>query len=757
MRGRLPLSWVLRLLVCVLVVLTLVGSIGVTGHRPVAAQEGPQVQAAPSRFIIRLNEEYGPRIADVVRSINAIPGVDVTQTFTQVFRGFAAQISPQATTQLLRSPAIASIAPDYVVSASAQEVPTGITRVGAHLNASARAGNGSGSVNADIAVLDTGVAAHSDLNRAGGKDCAGIGSYNDDNGHGTFVAGLAAAKDNGSGIVGAAPGARVWAVKVLDSTGNGLWSYIICGLDWVVASGGIEVVNMSLGGYVGAESGGCASSDLHRAVCRVYSAGVPIVVAAGNQSSDSRYYAPAQYPEVITVSAFADSDGRPGGEGPGTSAGADDTFATFSNYGSPVDIAAPGVDLVSLSHVDDSVVGGYGSFGTSYAAPIVAGGAALIRTQTGVVSPNGVKQRLQQSAQGGVAIPGDPDGSKERMASFAFLGAGVVTSVSGAKPGDVVPVQVANFAPGSRVSIKWDGVTKARVTVGDDGTTSYLLTVPISPRGAHTIEATNSGKRDTTTFRVRPRISLSQRSGFVDDSVRVTLRGWTPGESILLTFETGNGDRSLVRVTAAASGSAGASFTVPAAQNGGKLVKATGNRGNSTSTTFTVKAIVTGELIDSNRVVVQLRGWGPGEQVTLTWDDPEEELTVTTASTTTGSKNVTITIPPGSPAGSHTITAAGNQGHSDTGIVSQPTAAELQTPSPTATATTETPTEAPTELPTDIPTETSTELPTETPTETPAEIPTEAATEVPTETPTEAPTETPTPTEEVPTDTGSDE
>ena len=123
--------------------------------------------------------------------------------------------------------------PDRAVEATAQSVPTGIRRIDGPLSGTI-SGNGAGAVNVDIAILDTGIDVdHPDLNVVGGVNCSTGSSYDDQNGHGTHVAGTAAAKDNGIGVVGVAPGARLWAVRVLDNTGNGTWSSVICGIDWV--------------------------------------------------------------------------------------------------------------------------------------------------------------------------------------------------------------------------------------------------------------------------------------------------------------------------------------------------------------------------------------------------------------------------------------------------------------------------------------------------------------------------------------------
>ena len=171
-------------------------------------------------------------------------------------------------------------------------------------------------------MLDTGIATNTrDLKLMGGANCLVpgapvTGQFEDDNGHGTHVAGIIGALDNGRGVVGAAPGVRLWAVKVLDSAGNGTMSSLICGLDWVYANRNvIDLVNMSLEG--GGTDGVCGDgvSPFHDAVCKVVNeAGIPVVVAAGNHSTDAFQTIPATFAEVITVSSVDDFDGKPGGK-----------------------------------------------------------------------------------------------------------------------------------------------------------------------------------------------------------------------------------------------------------------------------------------------------------------------------------------------------------------------------------------------------------------------------------------------------------
>lgn len=129
-----------------------------------------------------------------------------------------------------------------------QVIPTGILRINGDFS-STLSGNGQGTVDVDVAVIDTGIYNHPDLNVIGGTNCSTGNSYKDGNGHGTHVTGTIGALDNDFGVVGVAPGARLWAVRVLNNAGSGTWSSVICGIDFVTAHADtIKVANMSLGG-----------------------------------------------------------------------------------------------------------------------------------------------------------------------------------------------------------------------------------------------------------------------------------------------------------------------------------------------------------------------------------------------------------------------------------------------------------------------------------------------------------------------------
>jgi subtilisin family serine protease len=333
--------------------------------------------------------------ADEVRAMaeeSRTKGSEILNIFDHALDGYvmktAENMSAELVSELRQDPRVAFVEPDQRVHVLSQEVPVGVDRVDGDLSPTA-SGDGSGAVDADIAILDTGIdLTHPDLNVYHEKTFVpGTSSGDDDNGHGTHVAGIAAAKDNSIGVVGIAPGARLWSIKVIDSNGAGSVSDIIAGIDYVTAhSDEIDVVNLSFGCE-------CNSPALDAAINNAVEAGVVFVVAAGNSHKDASSFSPARNPNVIAVSAMADSDGKCGGQGSSTKYGNDDTFASFSNYGEPVDIVAPGVGI--LSTYGD---GNYAQLsGTSMAAPHVTGGIALYESSHPGATPAQVKAALDES------------------------------------------------------------------------------------------------------------------------------------------------------------------------------------------------------------------------------------------------------------------------------------------------------------------------------------------------------------------------
>jgi subtilisin len=299
--------------------------------------------------------------------------VEPRQTYTSIFNGFAADLDAADRRRMAADADVVEVLDDGRVrggtgtgrlvplAAPAQITDNALRRVGALQSPTARIDGHDERVNADVAVLDTGIeVAHPDLNVVGGVDCTGGNSFDDVEGHGTFVAGLAAALDNAIGVVGVAPGARLWAVRISGPDNTASDAALLCGLDWVAGHAGvIDVANLSMGGP--GIGGGCRNTVAtgalaleHRAICRIVDAGVVVVASAGNDGADAGAVNPAAYPEVLTVSAFADSDGVDGGHGapltcrPGHPE-IDDSFASFSNFGVAVDVTAPGGCVTSTA------------------------------------------------------------------------------------------------------------------------------------------------------------------------------------------------------------------------------------------------------------------------------------------------------------------------------------------------------------------------------------------------------------------------
>ncbi len=335
------------------------------------------------RYIVVL-EDSVPSAADIARQHARSHGAEPFLVYGSALKGYAALIPSGRLAALRADSRVAFVERDQRVAIASQTVPTGVRRTFAatnpHLDVD---GDDDVRIDADVAVIDTGIdSAHADLHVVGRTNCSGggptrqqctDGSGEDGNGHGTHVAGTIAAIDNGTGVVGVAPGARLWAVKVLDNSGSGWTSWIIAGIDWVTANAAtIEVANMSLGCE-------CSSAAQDAAISNSVAAGVVYVVAAGNSNKDARTFSPANHPDVVTVSALADFNGAPGGgAAPTCRSDQDDTLASFSNWGPRIDVAAPGVCIVSTWKG-----GGYSTIsGTSMASPHAAGAAALLASKT---------------------------------------------------------------------------------------------------------------------------------------------------------------------------------------------------------------------------------------------------------------------------------------------------------------------------------------------------------------------------------------
>ena len=430
----------------------------------------------PLERVVVVLRDGTARPAVVAEDLARGAGGRVSQVWSIALRGFAAEVPAAAIDGLRRDPRVASVEADRIFTAFG-EVPTGVDRIEADkkLSLDTTARNYASAVNTvkvAVAVIDTGIAAHPDLNLVGGADCASNTGCvtklpGDGNGHGTHVAGTIGAKDDGVGVVGVIPGVDLYAVRVLGNNGSGYLSWIIAGLNWVAARAGtITTANMSLG---------AAGSDsaLESAVRATIAAGVTIAVAAGNSGADAGGYTPARVTEAITVGAIADGDGKAGAAGTAAitcrSGEIDDRFATFSNYGSVVDLSAPGVCITSTW-----TGGSFATIsGTSMATPHVAGAAALYRFENPTATPSQIQTALKGSwaaSQGGscgYAPYGSRTGGPLLMLATCDVASGGVTLSPPAAFSKTAP------ANGATASVKGGGVTLSWAAA--NGATSYRI------------------------------------------------------------------------------------------------------------------------------------------------------------------------------------------------------------------------------------------------------------------------------------------
>jgi len=314
---------------------------------------------------------------------------------------------PLPAVELLRAqPGVLRVEEDGVVYALDGELDNswGVKRIGA---GAVHAYNNKGT-GIKISIIDTGInCIHPDLdgNCAGGHDFVNDDSVPaDDNGHGTHVAGIAGAEDNDLGVVGVAPEADLYALKVLDAGGYGNWSDIIAALQWSVDED-VQVANLSLGSRI--NPGG----TVHDAFTAAYEEGLLIVAAAGNSGNcrgvgDNVEY-PARYDEVIAVAATDQNDQRP----------------CFSSTGDQVELSAPGVNVNSTWLGSGYHVG----TGTSMASPHVAGTAALV-IASGITSNVEVRRILRDTADD-LGVTG-----KDNQFGYGLVDADEAAPESGTEP-----------------------------------------------------------------------------------------------------------------------------------------------------------------------------------------------------------------------------------------------------------------------------------------------------------------------------------
>ncbi|MFZ9697136.1 MAG: S8 family serine peptidase [Ilumatobacteraceae bacterium] len=549
-----------------------------------------RVAATPGRYIVQLRSG-----ASALSAASAVGATNV-QPYRSAITGFAADLTADAYDALATDPNVISIEPDALVRVSDTQlspVSWGIDRIDQRalpLDRTYTYDNRAEGVRAY--VVDTGVrATHMQF---GGRVTDGYDGIrdgngtNDCNGHGSHVAGTIAGV-----TAGVAKAATVVPVRVLGCNGSGWMSVVIAGIDWVVAdhaAGQPAVANLSLGGS--------KSRIMNAAIARGVADGVTFVVAAGNSNADACNASPASEPTAVTVGASSSNDVR----------------ASFSNWGTCLDIFAPGVGITSASHTGDTIMRTLS--GTSMAAPHVAGAAALVLGAEPTLSPAQVATRLMSNATAnilGAVGPGSPN-------MLLFTGSADA------------PTPTTTVVPSTTTTVSPTTSVESTTTVPSTTTTVAPTTTTVAPT--------------TTTTVPRP-----ANDNFANALAIAGASGLVEGSNIYATRETGE-------PTHGGSGGSASLWYRWTAPSDGSLVVATGSTNGATTSSFdTLLGVYTGPALgllavkavnDDNSLssgqlwsrvsidvttgtayYIAVDGWGGAKgQVKLSWDFTAIDTTV---------------------------------------------------------------------------------------------------------------------------------
>jgi subtilisin family serine protease len=577
-----------------------------------AAAALPAVAVAPAeaggsaRYIVQYSAD-----ADVAAEAAAhrSQGMGVGRTFSHALRGAIVTATPAQAAALSRSARIASVELDARISISEtqQPAPWGLDRVdqrplplsGSYTWAASGAG-------VSAYVVDTGVlASHTEFSgrvKAGWTAVAdGLGS-GDCNGHGTHVAGTVAGT-----TYGVAKSAAIVPVRVLNCNGSGYNSDVVAGLDWIVANhaaGTPAVVNMSLGG--------AASSAVDSALQGVINDGVTAVVAAGNSAVDACGSSPARLPAALTVAASDSADRQ----------------ASFSNFGSCVDLYAPGVGITSAYYTSGTATASMS--GTSMASPHTAGVAAVLLSQNPALTPAQVAATLASNATAGVITAAGAGTPNRLLYSGAAAVSTVAPTVTGRTPGansTAVPVgsnvtatfstAIQGLSSGTFVLRNSAGAV-VTAAVSYNATTRTATLDPASNLAADTsFTATLVG--GTTAIRDAAGTPLATTSWTFLTGPAPTVAGFTPGSNALLVKRANS---VTVTFSEAVQGVSTTTFTVKNAATGAVVPAAVFRNGSTNQwildpqVTLSAKTKYTVTVIGSAAGVRDLAG---NQLATKTW------------------------------------------------------------------------------------------------------------------------------------------